>query len=204
VTALPPTLAASREPTLIRPVDPAAYRPALMNVGVIVWLASELMFFSGLFAAYFTLRAATKVWPPPGDIIDPQSVGVATIVLVLSSFTMQMAVHRTLRDDRAGFFGWLALTFGLGSLFVGLQISDYLGRPFPISQNAYTSAFYTLTGFHALHVTGGLLGMLVMGFRALNPKFGHRTGPAVEFLSYYWHFVDVVWIGLYAVIFLLK
>jgi cytochrome c oxidase subunit 3 len=197
-------MAASRQPPLIRPVDPAAYRPALMNVGVIVWLASELMFFSGLFGAYFTLRASTPVWPPRGDIIDPQSVGVATIILVLSSFTMQMAVHRAVRDDRKGYLGWLALTFALGSLFVGLQGSDYLGRPFPITQNAYTSAFYTLTGFHAIHVTAGLLGMVVMGFRGLSPKFGHRSAPAVEFLSYYWHFVDVVWIALYAMIFLLK
>ncbi|HWG73024.1 MAG TPA: heme-copper oxidase subunit III [Acidimicrobiales bacterium] len=193
-----------REPYLIRPVNPADYRPALLNVGVIVWLASELMFFSGLFATYFTLRSATPVWPPRGDEIDAVSVGVATIILILSSFTMQMAVHRALREDRKGYFGWLALTFGLGALFVGMQVSDYIGRPFPIYQNAYTSCFYVLTGFHALHVTGGLAGMGVMGFRGMSPRFGHRSGPAVEFLSYYWHFVDVVWIALYAMIFLLK
>ncbi len=192
------------EPHLIRPVNAADYTPALLNVGVIVWLASELMFFSGLFAAYFTLRSATPVWPPTGDMIDPLSVGVATIILVLSSFTMQMAVHRAVRDDRQGFYGWLALTFGLGALFVGMQVSDYIGRPFPIDQNAYTSAFYVLTGFHALHVTAGLAGMVMMGFRGMSKNFGHRTAPAVEFLSYYWHFVDVVWIALYAMIFLLK
>ncbi len=192
------------EPRLIRPVDPAQYRPALMNVGVIVWLASELMFFSGLFATYFTLRAATPVWPPKGDEIDAVSVGAATIILVLSSFTMQMAVHRTIRDDKRGYFGWLALSFGLGALFVGLQVSDYIGRPFPLDQNAYTSCFYVLTGIHAVHVTGGLGGMVVMGFRGRSKKFGHRTAPSVEFLSYYWHFVDVVWIGLYSMIFLLK
>lgn len=191
--------------TVIRPVNPADYRPALINVGVIVWLASELMFFSGLFAAYFTLRSTTVVWPPKGDTLDAVSVGMATIILIMSSFTMQMAVHRTLRHDRRGFYGWLALTFALGSLFVGMQVADYIGRPFPISQNAYTSAFYTLTGFHALHVTGGLLGMIIMGFRGLSPRFGgQRSAPAVEMLSYYWHFVDVVWIALYAMIFLLK
>ncbi|MGH9058601.1 MAG: cytochrome c oxidase subunit 3, partial [Acidimicrobiales bacterium] len=77
-------------------MNPADYRPALLNVGVIVWLASELMFFSGLFAAFFTLRASTKVWPPKGDVLDVTSVLIATILLVLSSGTMQMAVHRTL------------------------------------------------------------------------------------------------------------
>ena len=191
----------------IRPVNPADYRPALLNVGVIVWLASELMFFSGLFAAYFTLRSenlANGVWPGHGDDIDPLSVGMATIILVLSSFTMQMAVTRTLHSDRRGFLGWLALTFALGSIFDGMQVADYLTRTFPIDENAYTSAFYTLTGFHALHVAGGLFAMIVMGFRALHPKFGHRSAPSVEMLSYYWHFVDVVWIALYAMIFLLK
>lgn len=176
-----------------------------MNVGVIVWLASELMFFSGLFAAFFTLRASTAVWPPKGDTLDVRTVLIATILLVVSSGTMQMGVARTVRGDKAGFLGWLALTFCLGALFDGMQISDYIGRPFPIDQNAWTGSFYVLTGIHALHVFGGLFGMVLMGVRAWKSKhFGHRTAPAVEFLSYYWHFVDVVWIALFAAIFLLK
>ncbi|MCU4186311.1 heme-copper oxidase subunit III [Acidiferrimicrobium sp. IK] len=208
MTAISPSgapVATAASPPLIKPVNPADYRPALLNVGVIVWLASELMFFSGLFAAFFTLRASTPVWPPKGDILDVHTVLYATILLVVSSGTMQMAVGRTVRGDRAGFLGWLALTFCLGALFDGMQISDYMSRPFPIDQNAWTSCFYVLTGIHALHVFGGLFGMVVMGIRAKKSKhFGHRTAPAVEFLSYYWHFVDVVWIALFAAIFLLK
>jgi cytochrome c oxidase subunit III len=189
----------------IRPVNPADYRPALLQVGVIVWLASELMFFSGLFAAFFSLRAATPVWPPHGDTLDVPPVLVATILLVLSSFTMQYGVHRAIMGSKAGFLGWLALTFCLGGLFEGLQISDYLGRPFAISSNAYGSAFYTLTGFHFLHVLAGLIGMILVGGRALKSKrFGHRSMPSIEFLSYYWHFVDVVWIALFLAIFVLK
>ncbi len=189
----------------VRPVNPADYRPAFLNVGVIIWLASELMFFSGLFAAFFTLRASTPVWPPKGDSVDAVTVGMATIILLISSGTMQMAVHRTTKGDKAGFLGWLALSFALGALFDGMQISDYIGRSFPIQENAWTSCFYVLTGIHAIHVAGGLLGMIIMGLRAKKSrKFGHHTLPAVEFLSYYWHFVDVVWIALYASIFLLK
>lgn len=177
----------------------------MLNVGVIVWLASELMFFSGLFAAFYTLRASTKVWPPAGYQLDVTSVGIATLLLLISSGTMQMGVHRTVRGDATGFLGWLALTFALGALFVGMQMSDYSGRNFAIDSSAYGTAFYTLTGFHALHVCGGLFGMVIMGIRARKTKyFGHRTTPAVEFLSYYWHFVDVVWIALFATIFLLK
>jgi cytochrome c oxidase subunit 3 len=193
------------KPSLIRAVDPANYRPAPLQVGVIVWLASELMFFSGLFAAYFSLRADTNPWPPKGDVLDVPPVLVATILLVLSSFTMQYGVHRAIKGSRWGFIGWLTMTFILGCLFEGMQISDYIGRPFGIDSNAYGSAFFTLTGFHFLHVAGGLLGMILVGVRAMKTRrFGHRTAPAIEFLSYYWHFVDVVWIALFLVIFVLK
>jgi cytochrome c oxidase subunit 3 len=191
----------------VRPLDPAEYRPALINVGTIVWLASELMFFSGLFAAYLTLRASSPKWPPFGDKVDPVTVGVATIILVLSSGTMQMAVRRIHHFDRIGFWGWLGLTFSLGAVFDGMQISDYMGRAFSLSQSAYSGAFYVLTGIHALHVFGGLLAMVVIFLRSLNPRIrfgGPRSAPSVEMLSYYWHFVDVVWIALYAMIFILQ
>ena len=200
-----PGAAAAASPSLIRPVDPSRHRPSLLNTGVIVWLASELMFFSGLFAAYFALRAATPVWPPKGDTLEVTPVLVATILLVLSSVTMQMGVRRAVRGDKRGFLGWLALTFALGALFDGMQISDYATRPFALDQSAYSSCFYILTGVHALHVAGGLFGMILMAIRvAKSKRFGQRTIPAVEFLSYYWHFVDVVWIALFAAIFLLK
>ncbi|MCL2394614.1 MAG: heme-copper oxidase subunit III [Acidimicrobiaceae bacterium] len=190
---------------VIRPVNPADYRPAMLNVGVIVWLASELMFFSGLFAAFFALRAATPIWPPHGDTLDVTPVLIATLFLVISSGTMQYAVKAAMKGDKVGFLGWIALTFALGALFDGMQMSDWAGRPFPIDQNAYTSCFYVLTGFHALHVLGGLFGMVLMAIRVKKTKnFGHRTAPAVEMLSYYWHFVDVVWIVMFLSIFVLK
>jgi cytochrome c oxidase subunit III len=210
VTAIsPPDVASAAEaPHVIRPVNPADYRPALLNVGVIVWLASELMFFSGLFAAYFSLRAAGSPAHPfrtAAEKLDVRSVLIATILLVLSSGTMQMAVHRTTKADKTGFLGWLALSFCLGALFDGMQLSDWVGRPFGVDTNAFGSCFYVLTGIHGLHVAGGLVGMIIMGLRAYKTKrFGHRTLPAVEFLSYYWHFVDVVWIALFIAIFLMS
>lgn len=205
VTVIAPGDTSALPPQAVRPVNPADYRPAFLNVGVIVWLASELMFFSGLFAAFYTLRAASVSWPTKGDHIDAVTVGMATIILVVSSFTMQMGVHRTTKADKTGFLGWLALTFALGCLFDGMQLSDYAGRSFPIWQDSWTSCFYVLTGIHAIHVAGGLLGMIIMGVRSkYSRKFGHHTLPAIEFLSYYWHFVDVVWIALFIVIYLLK
>jgi cytochrome c oxidase subunit 3 len=189
-----------------KPIDPAEYRPALVNVGTIVWLASELMFFSGLFAAYLTLRAATPIWPPFGDVVEAKTVGVATVVLVLSSGTMQLAVREVHRHNLAGFRAWLAFTWALGAIFEGMQIVDYATRNFSLQQSAYSGAFYLLTGVHFLHVLGGLAAMIFMYMRSLNPRIrfgGHRSAPHVEMLSYYWHFVDVVWIALYGMIFLL-
>jgi cytochrome c oxidase subunit III len=189
-----------------KPLNPADYRPALVNVGTIVWLASELMFFSGLFAAYLTLRAATPVWPPMHDAVDAKTVGVATVVLVLSSGSMQYAVRDCHRANLAGFRAWLAFTWALGAIFEGMQITDYLTRAFSIQQSAFSGAFYVLTGIHFLHVMGGLAAMVFMFMRTFNPNIrfgGHRSAPHVEMLSYYWHFVDVVWVGLYAMIFLL-
>jgi cytochrome c oxidase subunit 3 len=204
MTAMSTTAAPPLSPA--KPIGPAEYRPALVNVGTIVWLASELMFFSGLFAAYLTLRAATPVWPPFGDVVDAKTVGVATVVLVLSSGSMQLAVREVHRNNLAGFRAWLAFTWALGAIFEGMQVVDYATRNFSLQQSAYSGAFYLLTGIHFLHVLGGLAAMIFMYLRSLNPRIrfgGHRSAPHVEMLSYYWHFVDVVWIALYGMIFLL-
>ena len=171
-TAAPPVSPA-------KPVSPADYRPALVNVGTIVWLASELMFFSGLFAAYLTLRAATPVWPPFHDVVDPNTVGVATVVLVLSSGTMQLAVREVHRNNLAGFRVWLTFTFALGAIFEFMQVVDYATRNFSLQQSAYSGAFYLLTGIHFLHVLGGLAAMVFMYMRSLNPRirFGGTAAP---------------------------
>ncbi len=205
MTAISTEARAALPPHAVRPVNPADYRPALLNVGVIVWLASELMFFSGLFAAYFSLRAADHPFRTSAEKLDIISVLIATIILVLSSFTMQMAVHRTTKADKVGFIGWLLLSFALGALFDGMQFSDWVSRPFGVDTNAFGSCFYVLTGIHALHVAGGLFAMVFVGLRAYKTRrFGRSTLPAVECLSYYWHFVDVVWIGLFVAIFLMS
>ena len=111
MTAISTTVSPPSHPA--KPLNPADYRPALVNVGTIVWLASELMFFSGLFAAYLTLRAATPVWPPLHDVVDAKTVGVATVVLVLSSGSMQYAV-REVHGQPGRFPGLVGLHVGLG------------------------------------------------------------------------------------------
>jgi cytochrome c oxidase subunit 3 len=179
-------------------------RPELLTVGTVVWLASELMFFSGLFAAYFTLRASSTTWPPAGVNLDTLSATLSTALLVISSGTMQLGVRAVARGDRGAFVRWLAASFLLGTVFVLAQARDWSKLNFSVGSHAYGSAFYLMTGFHGLHVIGGLLAMVVMGGRAASRRFGAPDLPSVEMLSYYWHFVDVVWIGLWATIFFIR
>ncbi len=180
-------------------------RAPILTVGTVVWLASELMFFSGLFAAYFTLRALSPgPWPPHDVELNPQVSGLFTLALVASSGTFQLAVRSIERGDRRRFRLWVVLTLVLAAVFLANQGREYLEAHFGVSSHAYGSAFYLMTGFHGLHVLGGMLAMVVLLGRSARPRFGPAEAPSVELVSYYWHFVDVVWIALYATLFLLQ
>ena len=186
-------------------VAPAHDRTPVLTVGTVVWLASELMFFSGLFAAYFTLRATAEGdWPPADVHLEVLTSGLFTLGLVLSSGTMQLAVRAIARDRLPAFRGWLAVTLVLAAAFIGNQAHEWSSLDFHIDTHAYGSTFYVMTGFHGIHVIGGMLAMVLLLGRAGGPRFGAADVPAVEMVSYYWHFVDVVWIGLWATLFLLK
>ena len=189
---------------LERPPGAPAERTPVLAVGTVVWLASELMFFSGLFAAYFTLRATAEEWPPHGVELDAVVSGVFTALLVLSSATVQLAVRALGRDDRRRFRLWLGVTLVLAAAFVVNQGREWAEAGFRIDTHAYGSAFFVMTGFHGLHVVGGMLAMVLLLGRAGSRRFGAADAPAVEMVSYYWHFVDVVWVGLWATLFLLR
>jgi cytochrome c oxidase subunit 3 len=186
-------------------VAPAHDRTPVLTVGTVVWLASELMFFSGLFAAYFTLRAtADGDWPPPDVHLEVLTSGLFTLGLVASSGTMQLAVRAVARDRLPAFRGWIIATMVLAIAFLANQAHEWSSLEFSVSSHAYGSSFYVMTGFHGLHVFGGVLAMILLLGRAGSRRFGAADTPAVEVVSYYWHFVDVVWIGLWATLFLLK
>jgi cytochrome c oxidase subunit 3 len=187
------------------PGGPAAGRTPVLTVGTVVWLASELMFFSGLFAAYFTLRGLSRgPWPPAGVELDPGVAGLFTLALVASSATMQLAVRAVAAGRRRGFRLWVGITLVLAAVFIANQGREYAEFSFTVDSHAYGSAFYLMTGFHGLHVLGGMLAMVVLLGRSASPRFAPGETASVEVVSYYWHFVDVVWVALYAVIFLLR
>jgi cytochrome c oxidase subunit 3 len=196
-------------------------RPNMVAVGTIVWLSSELMFFAALFAMYFTTRAVQgpEIWLESTEVLNIPFAAFNTTVLVLSSVTCQFGVFAAERFQAKrtgsilnikswGMREWFSLTFLMGAFFISGQIYEYAHltqEGLALSTNAYTSVFYLATGFHGLHVTGGLIAFLIVMVRVAKARrFTHNQATTAIVASYYWHFVDVVWIALFAAIYLIK
>lgn len=204
------TLASSSAPVINRP-NPVA-------VGTIVWLGSEVMFFAGLFAIYFTLRSTSpELWEAQSQLLNVPFSTINTLILVSSSVTCQFGVFAAERmQSRAtgwkpsqwGMVEWFFLTYALGAIFVAGQAWEYamlVSEGLAFNTDSYSSAFYLATGFHALHVTAGLVAFLFIIGRAYAVKnFGHREATSAIVVSYYWHFVDVVWIALFLAVYVLQ
>ena len=163
------------------------------------------MFFGGLFATYFNARAthAGEWGPPAGGHLDITLAVGLTVILVASSFTMQFGVWAIRRGDTRGLKLWTGITLALGIIFLIGQLYDYSELGFGIADGVFGTVFYTLTGFHGAHVFGGVVGLTILMARAMRGQFSGRNHVAVEAVSIYWHFVDVVWIGVFATIYLL-
>ena len=182
-------------------------RPAMVSIGTIIWLSSELMFFSALFAMYFTVRSVASSWPPDGTKLSVGYSAVFTIILVASSFTCQMGVFAAEKGDVYGLRRWYTLTFLMGLTFVLGQANEYrhfVHEGTSLSSNAYGSVFYLTTGFHGLHVIGGLVAFIYVLARTTMGRYTSSHATTAIVTSYYWHFVDVVWIGLYTTIYLIQ
>ena len=192
----------------------------MVSVGTIVWLSSELMFFAALFASYFTIRAVSPdLWAQDTALLNVPFASVNTTILVLSSLTCQMGVFAAERGQVGrsggvfqvkgwGLREWFVLTYLMGSVFIAGQAFEYVSlmhEGVTIPSSAYGTMFYLATGFHGLHVTGGLVAYLfVLGRTFLARKFTHEQAVSAIVTSYYWHFVDVVWIALFATIYLIQ
>ena len=196
------------------PRTPAS-RPNLVSVGTIVWLSSELMFFAALFAMYFTIKSVDTglglKWPDAH--LDYPLATANTVVLILSSVTCQLGVFAVERGQIRrtgsifkvrdwGLREWYVLSFLMGLYFVLGQGYEYLDlirkQGLTLSSSNYGSVFYLTTGFHGLHVTGGLIAFIfLLGRTYAAKRFTHEQQVSAIVVSYYWHFVDVVWIGLF-------
>jgi cytochrome c oxidase subunit 3 len=178
------------------------------------------MFFAALFASYFTIRSVSpELWAQNTAHLNVPFAAVNTTILVLSSLTCQLGVFAAERGQvgRAGSVfkvkgwglrEWFVLTYVMGAIFIGGQATEYASlvkEGITIPSSAYGTMFYLTTGFHGLHVTGGLIAFLfVLGRTLIARKFTHEQAVSAIVVSYYWHFVDVVWIGLFATIYLVQ
>jgi cytochrome c oxidase subunit 3 len=181
----------------------------MVSIGTIVWLSSELMFFSALFAMYFTIRSVTGAdnWPPEHVELAVGYSAIFTTILVLSSVTCQIGVFAAERGDVYALRRWFTLTFLMGLTFVLGQANEYrvqYGEGNKLNTDGYGSVFYLTTGFHGLHVTGGLFAFLIVLGRTMVGRYTPEKATSAIVTSYYWHFVDVVWIGLYATIYIIQ
>jgi cytochrome c oxidase subunit 3 len=192
----------------------------MVSVGTIVWLSSELMFFAALFASYFTIRSVSPdLWAQNTALLNVPFASVNTTILVLSSLTCQMGVFAAERGQVGrvggvfqvkgwGLREWFVLTYLMGAMFIAGQAFEYVSlihEDVTIPASSYGTMFYLTTGFHGIHVTGGLVAFLfVLGRTFLARKFTHEQAVSAIVTSYYWHFVDVVWIGLFATIYLIQ
>jgi len=181
-------------------------RPNVVSVGTIVWLSSELMFFAALFAMYFTVRSINEPdWPPHDVVLDLKTAAPFTIILVLSSVTCQLGVFAAERGDVEGLRYWFIVTFFMGAVFIGGQSFEYfVHNEFSLSSHGYGSVYYLTTGFNGLHVLGGLIAFVFLLVRSTFGPFTPAQATSAIVVSYYWHFVDIVWIGLFTVIYLIR
>lgn len=195
-------------------------------VGTIVWLGSEIMFFAGLFAMYFTIRAVSPdLWAERTDYLDVTFASINTTILVISSVWCQFGVWKAERGIPSrtgrlwqignplgangwGMREWYILTYVFGATFIAGQVWEYAtltSEGLTPTADSYGSVFYITTGFHGLHVTGGLLAFLIIVARSYVAKrYTHAQATGAVVTSYYWHFVDVVWIAIFTLLYLIK
>lgn len=175
-----------------------------MRQGIILFLISETFLFGSLFWTYYYLKAKSPVWPPEGVVLETGLAIVMTAILIVSSGTIGLAVRAIQKGNERGLTGGLIATIVLGSTFLGMTIWEWLHESFRPWTHAYGSTFFTLTGFHALHVFAGIILMSALLTRTLRHRFSSSGFVGVEIGSFYWHFVDIVWLAVFSTLFIIR
>ncbi|CDN14109.1 Cytochrome c oxidase polypeptide III [Richelia intracellularis] len=173
--------------------------------GLVIFLIAEGMIFMGMFGAYLAFRSTLPVWPPVGtperELLLP---GINTMILICSSFVIHNADTAIKKNNVKGMQLWFALTALMGAIFLTGQVYEYSHLEFGLTTNLYASAFYVLTGFHGLHVTIGVLAIVAVLWRSLKKDhYSSEKHFGIEAAELYWHFVDVIWIVLFLLLYLL-
>lgn len=173
-------------------------------LGLITFLSSEFLMFAGFFVLFLVYRAEAIAWPPEGTEVELLLPAINTVILVSSSFVIHYGDTAIKRGDVKGLRKWYLITAAMGAIFLAGQVYEYLSLGYGLSTNLFSNCFYLMTGFHGLHVFIGLL--LILGVLWRSRREGHygaESHTGVEMAEIYWHFVDVVWIILFSLIYLL-
>jgi heme/copper-type cytochrome/quinol oxidase subunit 3 len=176
------------------------------KLGMWAFLGSECLFFGSLIATYLLYRGRSIQGPYPEDVYDIPYTSVSSGILLMSSLTMVLALHEIQRGDHRRFRAWLLATALLGITFVGGQVFEFtvfVREGLTLSRNLFGSSFFLLTGFHGAHVTMGILMLLSLYGMSLAGRLPAERALRVELVGLYWHFVDVVWIVIFTVVYLI-
>ena len=189
-------------------VEPEYTTTGLSHRKMLMWvfLGSDCLFFGALIATYMVYRGQSLVGPYPVDIISVPVTTISTFVLLMSSFAMVQALAATNADNKRGIVSWLLATAFLGAIFIGFQIfefNSFKNEGLTLGGNLFGASFFTLTGFHGAHVTLGIIWLLAMAILAAKGRVGSKTALDVELLGLYWHFVDIVWIVIFTLLYLI-
>ncbi|HIG26077.1 MAG TPA: heme-copper oxidase subunit III [Acidimicrobiia bacterium] len=202
-----------KKPLLRRPpLSEAATTEHPTNTGIShnklamwVFLGSECLLFGALISTYLLYRNEFHTGPAPGDIFDIPFTSVSSFVLLMSSLTMVLALSALKRGDIRNNRLWLLTTALLGALFVGGQVyefTSFVREGLGFTTSPFSSAFFTLTGFHGIHVSLGIVMLMSLLISSLRGNLKEKNSETVEIVGLYWHFVDVVWIFIFTVIYL--
>jgi cytochrome c oxidase subunit III len=186
------------------PIAHKSSRVSSTTLGMLLFIASEVMLFGSFFTAYFFVRVVNGYpWPPEGFELPKYVAGINTAILVTSSFTVHWALQSIRRGNRAGMQAGLVLTFLMGLTFLLTQMIEYARVGFAPHDNAFTTIFFALTGLHGAHVFVGLSILCFMSIRAFRGHFTPAHHDGVELGGIYWHFVDIMWIVVYTTVYVL-
>ena len=189
-------------------VEPEYTTTGLNHRKLLMWvfLGSDCLFFGALIATYMVYRGQSLTGPYPIDIINVPVTTISTFVLLMSSFAMVQALAATHADNKRGIVGWLVATAVLGAIFIGFQIVEFntfKNEGLTLGGNLFGATFFTLTGFHGAHVTLGIIWLVAMAILANKGRVGPNSALDIELLGLYWHFVDIVWIVIFTLLYLI-
>lgn len=194
----------SSESIVVSAPGPANGQRTTAELGIILFLASDIMLFSPFFAAYFLLRSTTAVWPADGVELDTFRAAAATLVLVSSSFTLMVADRAFEHGDRLKMQRWILATTALGALFLGNQIAEYVTLDFRPGDHTYGSIYWGVTMLHGAHVTAGLVALAALFVRATRARPFDSIAAWTKGVSLFWHLVDIIWVAVFLTIWVMR